>query len=87
MATRLWTAAGTLYLTVEKTHSATNSKFSKKLDHESNVIYEVELAKAQIEHKELIIVELLLLQYDFLCLALAKNAHQSCIRSEMKEEL
>ena len=46
----------TKYLSDEKTHVAIISKLFKKLDHVNNSFYEVELAKAQIEHKEPIIV-------------------------------
>ena len=46
----------TKYLTDEKTHAAINSKLFKKLDHVNNSLYEIEFAKAQIEHKEAIIV-------------------------------
>ena len=53
----------TKYLSDEKTHAAINSKLFKKLDHVNNSLYEVELAKAQIEHKEPIIVGFLILQY------------------------
>ena len=53
----------TEYLTEEKTHDAINSKMIKKLDHVNNSLYEVELAKAQIEHKEPIIVGFFILQY------------------------
>ena len=53
----------TKYLTDGKTHAAINSKLSKKLDHVNNSLYEVELAKAQIEHKEPIIVGFFILQY------------------------
>ena len=42
----------TKYLTNRKTHAAINSKLFKKLDHVNNSLYEVELAKAQIDHKE-----------------------------------
>ena len=55
--------AVTKYLTDEKTHAATNSKVFKKLDHVNNSLYEVELAKAHIEHKEPIIVGFFILQY------------------------
>ena len=51
------------YLTDEKTHEAFDSKLFKKIDHVNNSLYEVELAKAQIEHKEPIIVEFFILQY------------------------
>ena len=37
-------------------HAAINSNLFRKLDHMNNSLYEVELAKAQIEHKEPIIV-------------------------------
>ena len=52
----------TKYLTDEQTHAAINSKLFKKLDHVNNSLYEVELAKAQIEHKEPIIVGFFFLQ-------------------------
>ena len=51
------------YLIDEKTHAAINSKLFKKLDHVNNSLYEVELAKGEIEHKEPIIVGLFILQY------------------------
>ena len=53
----------TKYLADEKTHAAPNSKLFKKLDHVNNSLYEVELTKAQIEHKEPIIVGFFILQY------------------------
>ena len=53
----------TKYLSDEKTHAAINSKLFKKLDHVNYSLYEVELAKAQIEHKEPIIVGFFILQY------------------------
>ena len=53
----------TKYLTDEKTHTAFNSKLFKRLDHMNNSLYEVELAKAEIEHKEPIISGLFILQY------------------------
>ena len=53
----------TKYLADEKTHAVINSKMFKKLDHVNNSLYEVELTKAQIEHKEPIIVGFLILQY------------------------
>ena len=52
----------TKYLTDEKTHAAINSKLFKKLNHVNNSLYEVELAKAQIEHKEPITVGFFILQ-------------------------
>ena len=53
----------TKYLTDENTHAAINSKLFQKLDHLNNSMYEVQLAKAQIEHKEPIIVGFFILQY------------------------
>ena len=53
----------TKYLSDEKTHAASNSKLFKNLDHVNNYLYEVELAKAQLEHKEPIIVGFFNLQY------------------------
>ena len=53
----------TKYLTDKKTHAAINSKLFKKLDYVNNSLYEVELAKAQIEHKEPIIVRFFILHY------------------------
>ena len=52
----------TKYLSDDKTHAAINSKLFKKLYQANNSLYEVELAKAQIEHKEQIIVGFLVLQ-------------------------
>ena len=51
------------YLSDKKTHAAINSKLFKNLDHMNNSLYEVELAKAQIEHREPIIVGFFILQY------------------------
>ena len=53
----------TKYLTDEKTHGAINTKFFKRLDHINDQLYEVELAKAEIEHREPIIVGFFILQY------------------------
>ena len=53
----------TKYLADEKTHAAIFSKLFKKLDLVNNSLYEVEPAKAQSEHKELIIVGIFILQY------------------------
>ena len=52
----------TKYLSDEKTHAAINSLF-KRLDHLINSLYEVELAKAEIEHKKPIIVGFFILLY------------------------
>ena len=51
------------YLTDEKTHTAINSKLFKRLDQVNKSLYEVELAKSRIEHKEPIIVGFFILQY------------------------
>ena len=53
----------TKYLSDEKTHGAINTKFFKCLDHIKDQLYEVELAKAVIEHREPIIVGFFILQY------------------------
>ena len=53
----------TKYLSDEKTHGATNTKLFKRLDHINDELYEVELAKAEIEHRELIIFGFFILQY------------------------
>ena len=53
----------TKYLNDEKTHGANNTKFFKHLDHINDQLYEVELAKAEIEHREPIIVGFFILQY------------------------
>ena len=53
----------TKYLSDEKTHAAINSKLFKSLDQVNNSLYAVELAKAQIEHKEPIFVGFFILQY------------------------
>ena len=51
------------YLSDEKTHAAVISKLFKNLDHVNNSLYEIELAKAQIWHKEPTIVGFFILQY------------------------
>ena len=53
----------TKHLTDEKTHAAINSKLFKRLDQMNNSLYQVELAKAQIEHKKPIIVGFFIFQY------------------------
>ena len=53
----------TKYLTDKKTHEAISSKLFKKLDHVKNSLYEVKLAKAEIEHKEPMIVGFFKLQH------------------------
>ena len=53
----------TKYLSDKKTHAAINSKLFKKLDLVNNSLYEVKLAKAQIEHREPIFIGFFILQY------------------------
>ena len=53
----------TKYLTDEKTHSAINSKMFKRRNHITDHLYEVELVKLEIEHREPIILGLFILQY------------------------
>ena len=53
----------TKYLNDEKTHGAINTELFKHLDHIIDQLYEVELAKAEIEHTEPIIVGFFILQY------------------------
>ena len=51
------------YLSDKKLHAAKIFKLFKKLEHVNNSFYQVEHAKAQIEHSEPIIVGFFLLQY------------------------
>ena len=53
----------TKYLSDEKTHSAINSKLFKRLNYITDQLYEVELVKSEIEHREPIIVGFFILQY------------------------
>ena len=53
----------TKYLSVEKTHGAINTKLFKRLDHINDQLYEVQMAKAEIEHREPNIVGFFILQY------------------------
>ena len=53
----------TKYLNDEKTHGAIRTKFFKRFDHINDQLYEVELAKAEIKHREPIIVGFFTLQY------------------------
>ena len=50
------------HLTDEKTHSAINSKMFKRLNHITDQLYEVEVVKSEIEHREPIIVGFFILQ-------------------------
>ena len=53
----------TKYLSDEKTHGAINTKLFKRLDYINDQLYETELAKAEIEHREPILVGFFILQY------------------------
>ena len=53
----------TKYLSDEKSHGAIDTKFFKRLDYNKDQLYEVELAKAEIEHRESILVGFLIHQY------------------------
>ena len=52
----------TKYLTDEETHSASNSKMIKRLNHITDQLYEVELAKSEFEQRKPIIVGIFILQ-------------------------
>ena len=52
----------TKYLSDKRSHAAVKSKLFKELDHVNNPFYEIELQKAQIEHKEPSIVGFFILQ-------------------------
>ena len=51
------------HLNDEKTQGAINTKFFKRLDHINDQLYQVELEKAEIEHREPIFVGFFILQY------------------------
>ena len=53
----------TKYLCEEKVHAAINNKMFKRLNIIDEKLYEVELAKSEIEHREPIIVGFFILQY------------------------
>ena len=53
----------TIYTNDEKTHAADSIKLFKNLNPENNALYEMELAKAEIEHEEPILVGSFLRQY------------------------
>ena len=65
MGTRSWIVVDTVakYLNDEKTHSAINNKLFKRLNFITDQLYEVELVKSEIEHREPIIVGFFILQY------------------------
>ena len=66
----------TKYLADEKTHAAINSKLFKKLDPVNNSLYEVELGKAQNEHKEPLVVGFFILQHAKLQILLGKQVRR-----------
>ena len=53
----------TLYLNDEKTHKAINYRLFRRLNNVSTDIYEVELVKSTVEHREPIIFGFFILQY------------------------
>ena len=53
----------TKYLNDEKTHGAINTNLFKRLDYINHQLFEVECAKAEIEHRDSIIVGFFILQY------------------------
>ena len=52
----------TKYFSVGKTHGAINTKLFNRFDYINDQLYEVELAKAEIEHREPTIVGFFILQ-------------------------
>ena len=46
----------TKYLSDEKTHSAINNKMFKRLNYKNDNLYEVELTKSEVEHKDPILL-------------------------------
>ena len=78
----------TMYLNDEKTHSAINNKLFKRRNFISDQLYEVELVKSKIEHREPIIVGFFILQYATLrMLELYYNFFTMFCDTEKYEEL
>ena len=78
----------TKYLSDEKTHSAFNSKLFKLLNHITDQLYEVELVKSEIDHREPIIVGFFILQYAKLrMLELCFNFFKKFCDTDKYEEL
>ena len=72
----------------KKTNPAINSAFFKQLRYINDSVYEVELIRAQIEHREPIIVGFFILQYAKLrVLELHYNFFQKYCHQNMFEEL
>ena len=78
----------TKYLNDEKTHSATNNKFLKRLNFITDQLYEVELVLSEIEHREPITVGFFILQYaELRMLELYYNFSKKFCDIEKYEEL
>ena len=78
----------TKYLTDERTHSAIINKLFKRLNFITDQLYEVELVKSEIGHREPIIVGFLILQYAKLRMfELYYNFFKKFCDSEKYEEL
>ena len=78
----------TKYLNDEKTHSAINSKMFKPLKYITDQLYDVELVKPEIEHREAIIVGFFILQYAKLrMLELCYNFFKKFCDTDKYEEL
>ena len=76
------------YLTVEKTHSAINSKMFKRLRHITDQMYEVELVKSEFELREQIVVGFFVVQYAKLrMLKLHHNFFKNIFDTDKYEEL
>ena len=52
----------TKYLSDEERHGAINTKFFKRLDHINDQLFEVEMAKVEIQHREPIMFGFFILQ-------------------------
>ena len=77
----------TKYLNDEKTHSAFNNKFFKRLNFITDQLHEVEIVKLEIEHREPIIVWFFILEYAQLrMLELYYNFLKSFCDTEKYEE-
>ena len=78
----------TKYLNDEKTHSAINNKLFKRLNFITDQLYEVELVKSEIEHREPIIVGFFILQnVELRMLELYYNFFKKFCDTEKNEEL
>ena len=78
----------TKYLNDEKTQSAINNKLFQRLNFISDQLYEVELVKSEIEHREPILVGFFILQYAMLrMLELYYSFFKKFFDTEKYEEL